>query len=137
MESSLDLVCSTSSARRTLSWRWRWQRLLVCNPFPFDHGINVVPREILERLNLTIRPTDLDRFHPGCGSQTEVQTQVILRYVAATAAHFAKLLNTAGADGHARANCGAVALGANQLEQHAVVAVSIHVFEQRRGFADV
>src|SRR5262245_4849105 len=74
---------STRAARRTLvsrrqSGRHRRQRFPVLDSLPFNDGINVVTSNILERLNITIRPAYLHRLYFRGGGQTEVQAQVIL-----------------------------------------------------------
>ena len=51
---------SMSAARRSVCRRWRRQRLFVLDAFALNHGINVVAGNILELLNNTIRPANLN-----------------------------------------------------------------------------
>src|SRR5262250_914828 len=111
---------SPLALRRAVRCWQRRQRLSVLDPFPFNDRIDVVAGNILERLHITIRPANLDRFYLVGGAQAEVQAQVVLRQVAPPAANFTELLDTGGADGHASANRGPVALRADELKEDTV-----------------
>ena len=53
--------------------------------------------------------------------------EIVLREIARAGADLAELLNTVGVDGDAGADGGAIALGADQVEEYAVVSVVIGV----------
>src|ERR1700682_4977221 len=50
---------------------------------------------------------------------------------------FAELLEASRTDRDARPNGGAIAFGALEIKQNAMVTVSVHVLEKRRSFADI
>ena len=51
---------SMSAARRSMCRCRGRQWLFVLDAFAFNHGINVVARNILELLNITVRPANLN-----------------------------------------------------------------------------
>src|ERR1700675_1462484 len=116
---------------------WRRQSLGVADSRAFHDGVNGVCGDILKRLDGAVWPADFDCVHFFSGAQAEVEAQIVLREVTSSAADFAELLHSCGANGYARTDSGTIALRANQLKQHAMITVGIHIFKERRWFANV
>ena len=95
---------------------WRREQLRLPNAFPFDNRVDGVGGDILERLDLSARPANLDRFHLRGGTEAKMLTEVVLREVTSAAADLAELLDAGRVDGDARADRGAIALRAHELE---------------------
>ncbi len=57
--------------------------------------------------------------------------------ITSSAAYFTELFDAGSADGYARADRGAVTLGADKLEEHAMKAAGVHVFKKRRRIAHI
>lgn len=102
-----------------------------------NNRVDAVRRKVLKRFDRAVGPADFRRFHLLGRAEAEVETQVVLREIAAAPTDFAELLYTCGVNRDTRANRGAIALGPDELEEDAMVAVRIHVFEERGRFADV
>src|SRR5439155_17323339 len=64
-------------------------------------------------------------------------TEIVLRKITSAATNLAELTNARGKNCDARADRSAVALGADQLEQHAVIGVRGAIDQQCRRPADV
>src|SRR5262249_46444563 len=111
--------------------------LPVLDSLSFDYGIYKVRSNILERLNIAVRPANLDRLDFARGAQAKMQPQVILRQVAGSSAHFAELLYSSGPDVHPGANRSAIALCRDELEKDAMIPIGIHVLKQGRRLADI
>src|ERR1043165_8084298 len=126
------LMRSTSTAGYSTRGRDRRQRLLVLNPLPFNDGINIVSGKFLERLNVPVGPANLDRIDLGGSSQAEVESQIVLRKITASAAHFTELLHAATSDHQSRPEGCTIALCPDELEKDAVIAIRIHVLQERR-----
>ena len=60
-----------------------------------------------------------------------------MREVTCAAADLTELLDASGANGYTRADCSAVALCTDELEEDAMITVGVHVFEERGRLADV
>src|SRR5260370_2401863 len=95
----------------------RRQGLGISNSRAFHDRINAVCRHILKCFDRAVRPTDFHGFHLFGRAEAEVETQIVLREIACAAADFAQLLYARAANGDARADCGAVAPRAHELEQ--------------------
>src|SRR5260370_42410408 len=105
----------------------RRQGFGISNSRAFHDRINAVCRHILKCFDRAVRPTDFHGFHLFGRAEAEVETQIVLREIACAAADFAELLYARGANGYARADCGAVALPADELEQDAIIAIRISI----------
>src|ERR1700719_2666792 len=66
-----------------------------------------------------------------------MKPQIILRKIASAASYFIKLRHSTGFDRNARADCRTIALGPDQMEEHAVIRILICVEQKRWRFADV
>src|SRR6266581_4930631 len=119
------------------STRRRRERCGAADAGAFDNRVDGVGGDILERLDLSAWPANLDRFHLRGGAQAEVQTQIVLREVACATADFAELFNTRGTNRYTGADCSAVALRADELEEDAMIAAGVFIFEKRRRLAHV
>jgi hypothetical protein len=103
-------------------WRaWRRQRLGVSDAGAFYDGVDGVGGDVAQGFGGAIGPADFDGVHFRGGAQAEVQTQIVLGEIAGAAAHFAELFEAAGMNSDARADCGAIAFGADQFEEHAMI----------------
>src|ERR1051326_3415870 len=116
---------STSTAGYSTRGRDRRQRLLVLNPLSFNNGINIVSGKFLERLNVSVRPANMDRIDLGGSSQAEVESQIVLRKITASAALFTELLHAATSDRQSRPNGLTIAVCPDQFEKDAVIAIRI------------
>src|SRR5712692_3243098 len=96
-----------------------------------DDRVYRIGRDVFQGFDLAAGPANFHRFHFPGGAKAEVEAQIVLREVTSTAADFAELLYARGANGHARADRSAIAFGADQLEEDAVIAVGVHVFQER------
>src|SRR5713226_4621488 len=94
------------------------QGLGIADSRTFHDRIDAVGRDIPECLDSSVWPANLDGLHFCSRAQSKMQTEIVLRKIARAAAHFAELLDASRTDGHPSADCGAIALGANQAEQH-------------------
>src|SRR5260370_20026314 len=66
-----------------------------------------------------------------------MQTQIVLRKIASAAVYLAELLDATGMDGDPSTDRRAVALRALKIKSDAMITVGVHIFKQRRSFADV
>ncbi len=64
-------------------------------------------------------------------------TEVVLREITSAGSNLAELTNARGKNGHACADRSAIAFGADQLEQHAVVGVPGAIDQQCRRLAHI
>jgi len=56
-----------------------------------------------------------------------METQIVLGEIAGAAANFAELLDAAGMNSDARADCGAIAFGADQFEERTVICATVAI----------
>ena len=116
--------------------RWR-EGFCVADAGGFYDGVDGVSRYILKAFDFAAGPADFYRLD-FCGfAEAEVEAQIVLRKIAVAAADFCHLAHASGADGHAGADSGAIALCANHFEQHAVVAIVVFVEQESGWFADI
>src|SRR5713101_2407536 len=108
----------------------RRQSLCISDSRPFHDRINAVCRNILKCLDRAVRPADFDGFHFFGRAQAEVEAQIVLREITSSASDFAELLNACSANRYARADCRAIALCADELEEDAMEAIRVHVFQK-------
>ena len=66
-----------------------------------------------------------------------MEPQIVLRQIASSAVDFIELLDACRANRYARTNRSAIAFGADQLEQHAVIAVLGAIDQQCRRLAHI
>src|SRR5215472_6639007 len=91
-------------------------------------GIKLVGGEVRERIGFARWPENFHAVDPGRDTQPEMQTQIVLREVAATAMNFVRLRHAAGNHLDARADSEAVALRAGQFETDPMPGVNAMVF---------
>src|SRR5580704_14113672 len=103
------------------------KRLRLHDAFALFYNDQLIGFDVLERVHLSARPANLDHFGLAGFSQAEVNPQIVLRDVAAAAAHFVDLLVRLGfvwgmADAHQPcSDAAAVRLGADALYLDPVV----------------
>src|SRR5258706_1025896 len=115
----------------------RWKLLGIADALAFHNSVNGVCGDILERFGFAVWPANFDGVHFCRRAETKMQAQVVLREITSAAMDFAELLNTCRADGHAGADRSAIAFCADQIKQGAMVAIGIHVLEQRASLTNV
>src|SRR6266849_68062 len=104
-------MCVVRSARRQVA-----EGHAVFDSLPFDDGVDLVCRDILEGFNLPGWPANLNQIDPGRRAQTEVQTKIILRKITPAAADFVELGHRSRVNRHARTNRSPVTLRSHQME---------------------
>src|SRR5258708_30189267 len=112
---------STRTARRS-NWRRR-EWLCIPNSLLFHNRIDRVGGDILQRLHFAIGPADLHGIDLRGDTEAKMLTEVVLRQITSAGSNLAELTNARGKNRDARADCSAIALGADQLEQHAVIGI--------------
>src|SRR5439155_10500774 len=121
---------------RSSTYRWR-QVFGIADPRALHNRVNTVGGHVLERFDRAVRPANLDGFHFFRRAQAKVEAQIVLREITPTATDFTELLDACRANRHARADRGAVALRADELEQHAVKAIRVRILQKRRCLAHI
>src|SRR5260370_7100283 len=119
------------------SARRRRERCGAGDAGAFDNRVNGIASDVFRGFDFPARPANFDRFHFLGRAQAEVQTQIVLREVACAATDFAELFNTCGTNRYAGADCSAVALRADELEEDAMIAAGVFILEERRRLAHV
>src|SRR6267378_4661792 len=119
------------------STRRRRERRGSADARAFDNRVNGVGSDVFQGFDLAVRPANFDGFHFFGGAKAEVEAQIVLREVTSSAADFAKLLYARGANGYAGADGGAVALCADELEEDAMIAIGVPIFQERGRLANV
>jgi hypothetical protein len=79
-----------------------------------------VGRLLRNNLTAPARPVDIDPIYLRCSAQTEMEAQVALREIAASAAHFVDLRMSRGRDLDPRPDCATVRYRSSQLENNPV-----------------
>src|SRR6267154_2274707 len=126
---------STRTARRS-NWRRR-EWLCIPNSLLFHNRIDRVGGDIFQHLHFASGPTDLYGIDFRGGAEAKMLTEVVLREITSAATNIAELTNARSKDCDARADRSAVTLGADQLEQHAVIGVRGAIDQQCRRLAHI
>src|SRR5437660_5145611 len=121
---------------RSSTYRGR-QVFGIADPRALHDVVNTVGGHVLERFDCTVGPANLDGFHLFRRAQAKVKAQIVLREITSSAADFIELFDARRANRHARADRRPIALGADELEEHAMKAAGIHVFQKRRRLANI
>src|SRR5260370_31460535 len=101
----------------------RGKRDPVFDALPLNDSVNKVGRDIPKNFVLSAGPPYGHLVHRVACSQSEMQAQVILGKITASALHFAELRETPSAYSDTGANYEPDALASQQLEQHAMIAI--------------
>src|SRR5882762_8375462 len=129
-----------TSPRESMNARWcgrRRERFGIPNPRALHNRINTVGGHVLERLDRAGRPANLDGFHFFRRAEAKVEAQIVLREITSSAVDFIELLDACCANRYARADRRAIALRADEFEEHAMEAAGIHVLQEGRRLAHV
>ena len=94
---------------------------------PFHDGVDLVRWNVFQCFDLAGGPAYFDGVDFRRRSQAEMKTQIVLRKVTATAAHFVELGHSSGVNGDARADRCAITLCSLQTEEHTMVRDFIRV----------
>jgi hypothetical protein len=81
----------------------------------FEEGVDGVDRKVSEGLVFAGGPANFELVDFGGFAEAEMEAEIVLREVAAAAAHFADLADAAGVQRDASANRGAIAFRADEL----------------------
>src|SRR5712691_2022189 len=111
------------------STRGRRERCGAADARTFDEGVNGVGSDVFQSFDITAGPANFDGFHFFDGAETEVKTQIVLREITSSATDFAELLYACSTNGYSCADCGAVALCADELEEDAMIAIGVPIFQ--------
>src|SRR5689334_12373205 len=95
------------------------------------NGDDAIDIDTSFHLPLAARPIDFDTIHANCMSKSEMQPEIVLRQVAATAAHFVDLRSAARREAHARANGAPVGPDSFELENDPVPRRLVSGLQQR------
>src|SRR6266851_2459146 len=96
--------------------RRRRERFRVSNSLPFHNRIHRIGGDVLQHLHFAIGPADLCGIDLRGRAQTKMLTKVVLREIASAGSNFAELTDARSKNRYARANRGAIALRADELE---------------------
>src|SRR6266581_7989179 len=100
-------------------------------------GIKLVGGDVRERIGFARWPENFHAVDPGGSTQSEMQTQIVLREVTAAAVNFVRLRHAAGNHLDPRADSEAVALRAGQFETDPMPACNAMVFQNHGSAVDV
>src|ERR1700759_257753 len=100
--------------------RFGTDRLRRDNSSSFENGIELVGYQIFENINCSGRPMDFNQVDLGGRSQPEVNSQIMLRKITASAVNLFRLAHATRQNFEPRADCKTIALGAGQFEAYPV-----------------
>src|SRR5258708_7820779 len=103
----------------------------------FQDGIELVSRQIRERVQFSRGPANFDAVDFGGGAQTEMQTKIVLRQVTAAAVDLVALRDAPGDDFDSCADCEAVALRSRQFETDPVAAIDALILQDHGSAVDI